>query len=258
MEGFELIALGVGDAFSARYYSTCFLLGAEGRWLLVDCPHPIRKILRESGRAAGVEVDLGDLEATVLTHLHADHASGVEGLGYASFFALGRRARLLALPEVLDEVWGGHLRAGMHQLLPPGVGGGVGEGEVPAPRAQGFEDYFEGQALDPEGVVEVGPFRIESRRTLHHVPTAALRVTAAGRTLGLSADTAYDPGLIEWLGEADLVVHETNLGAHTPYEKLAALPADLRARMRLVHYTDEFDTEASVIEPLRQGGRYRV
>ena len=98
----------------------------------------------------------------------------------------------------------------------------------------------------------------EARRTIHHIPTSALRIRAGGRTLGFSSDTAYDESLIAWLAEADLVVHETNLGVHTPYEKLAALPADLRAKMRLIHYTDFFDTENSAIEPLVQGRRYDV
>src|SRR2546425_1166183 len=168
-------------------------------------------------------------------------------------------------------------------------------------------DYFDATPLAETGVVEVGPFKIECRRTIHHIPTtalrvraggralgvsadtafdpgliawlaeadlvvhetnrgvhtpyaklAALRVRAGGRALGVSADTAFDPGLIAWLAEADLVVHETNHGVHTPYAKLAALPAALRARMRLVHYPDDFDAAGSVIEPLRQGARYEV
>jgi catalase-peroxidase len=46
----------------------------------------------------------------------------------------------------------------------------------------------------------------------------------------------------------------TNFGpAHTPYESLAALPAELRQRMRLIHYPDTFDTSSSVITPLREG-----
>ena len=57
-------------------------------------------------------------------------------------------------------------------------------------------------------------------------------VRAAGRCLGYSADTAFDPALLSWLSEADLIVHETNLGPiHTPYEKLASLPSDLRGKM---------------------------
>jgi hypothetical protein len=49
--------------------------------------------------------------------------------------------------------------------------------------------------------------------------------------------TAFDPALIAWLGEADVVVHETNHGVHTPYGKLAALPVALRSRMRLDRLT---------------------
>ena len=89
--------------------------------------------------------------------------------------------------------------------------------------------------------------------------TATLRIEAGGRTLAYSADTAFDPSLIDWLAEgSDLVVHETNLGVHTPYEELAALPAELRAKMRLIHYPDAFDRDASVIEPLEQGRVYPV
>jgi ribonuclease BN (tRNA processing enzyme) len=79
-------------------------------------------------------------------------------------------------------------------------------------------------------------------------------IEAAGRTLGYSSDTAFDPKLISFLEPADLIVHETNLGpAHTPYAALAALPAELRARMRLIHYSDGFDAAASNITALREG-----
>jgi hypothetical protein len=50
----------------------------------------------------------------------------------------------------------------------------------------------------------------------------------------------------------------THTAVHTPYEKLAALPASLRSKMRLTHYPDDFDAVSSVIEPLRQGQIYEV
>lgn len=243
-----IVALGVGNAFSVRHYSSCFALGADGAWLLVDCPHPIRKILHESSRAAGLALDVGDLCAVALTHLHADHASGLEGLGYYAHFALGRRARLVAHPAVVAEVWENHLAAGMRRFSVPGDG--VVERKL--------EDFFEVTALAEDAAVSVGPFSVECRRTPHPVPTTALRVRAGGRTLAYSADTAFDERLIAWLADADLVLHETGPGIHTPYERLAALPPGLRARMRLIHYPDDFDTGRSVIEPLRQGARYEV
>lgn len=238
MTGLELLALGVGDAFSARWYSSCLLLRCGEAHLLVDCPHPIRKMLAE----AKAGVDVGDVLAVALTHLHADHSSGLEGFGYFCRFVLGRRARLVAHPAVLARLWEGHLAAGMEQLIDdPGS----------PPRSLELADYFELTPLVDS--VTIGPFRIESRLTVHHVPTTALRITAGGRCLGYSADTAFDPSLIEWLSSADSIVHETNYGVHTPYARLAELPEALRARMRLIHYPDDFSAESSVIRVLEQG-----
>lgn len=246
---FTFVPLGVGDAFSARWYSSCLLLEHEGRRVLIDCPHPIRKMLREATERAGERLDLDAIEGVALTHLHADHVSGLEGYAYFSFFVLHRKARVLAHPRVRARLWDGCLAAGMEHLGEPGTG---------SARATTLEDYFELVSVEESGPARLGPFEIECRTTRHHIPTTAFRVRAGGRTLGYSADTAFDPSLIEWLAEADLVVHETNYGIHTPYESLAALPADLRAKMRLIHYPDDFDLAASRIEPLEQGRRYAV
>jgi len=239
----QLQALGVGDAFTARWWTTCVAVHAEGQTLLVDCPHPIRRVLGDGG------LDVGDVLAVALTHLHADHASGLEGFGFYSHFVLGRRARLLCHPEVHAELWPGHLRGGMRQLI---------DARAHARHAHELADFFAVTELSETTAVQVGPFRIEARRTIHHIPTFALRIEAGGRRLGWSSDTAFDPSLIAWLCESDRVVHETNLGAHTPYERLAALPREVRDKLWLTHYPDDFDLDGSVIEPLRQGQTYRV
>ena len=80
----------------------------------------------------------------------------------------------------------------------------------------------------------LGPLRIERRFTRHHIPTTAIRVSLDGRArplFGCSADTAFDPELIDWLSEADVVIHETNYGTHTPLASLlfAAVRATTRA-----------------------------
>ncbi len=246
MSGLDLVPLGVGDAFSARFYSSCLALRHESRWLLVDCPHPIRKMMAE----ADVALDLFDVEAVALTHLHADHASGLEGYGYFSHFAMGRRAVIAAFPPVVERLWDGHLAAGMERLVVPGSR---------APARRTLEDYFDVRSLSVDAPTAIGPFAIECRPTRHHIPTTAFRIRAGGRTLAYSADTSFDRDLIAWLAEgADLVIHETNLGTHTPYAELAALDEALRDRMRLIHYPDDFDREASVIEPLVQGRAYAI
>jgi ribonuclease BN (tRNA processing enzyme) len=255
MSDVMLIPLGVGDAFTAIHYTSSLLLGVDDQWLLIDCPHPIRKMLREASQRAGIEpaLDINRLHASVVTHLHADHCCGIEDLGYYSYFALRRRATILMHPECSVNLWDGLLSAGMNPMY----------GSIQPPsNASKLADYFDLIDLDTTHEINSGPFSIECRRTVHGVPTYALRISTSGRVIGLSSDTAYDPELIEWLSPADLIVHEvTSLDeseVHTPYRRLAALPAALRERIRLTHYSDDFDIDASVIEPLREGRIYRV
>lgn len=248
MTQLSIIPLGVGDAFSALYYSSCLAIGADDKWLLIDCPHPIRKMLKEASDSSGVKLDVGNFSAIALTHLHADHASGLEGFFYFSRFVLQRQPVLLAHREVLERVWPDHLAAGMDCLMNL-------EHES---KEMAAEEYYQGTPLSETSAYEIDGFSIECRKTIHHVPTTAFRIRVGDKCIAYSADTAFDMDLIDWLAEADLVIHETNYGVHTPYDKLAALPAELRAKMRLIHYPDSFNLETSVIEPLRQGVRYEL
>lgn len=241
--GLSFIPLGVGDAFSARHFTSCVAIQAEGRWLLVDCPHPIRKVLREGSAGLPAPLDLPSFDAFVLTHLHADHSSGIEGLGFYMRYVLERRPRIAAHPLVSGRLWE-RLAAGMD--------------ENDHQQPQGLADYFDVTLLDDARPVRIGPFEIACRKTRHHVPTFALRVTAGGRTLGLSSDTPFDPALIDWLAPSDLVLHETGDGIHTSYGKLAALPEPLRRKMRLIHFADDFGPDDGAIEPLVQGRIYTL
>jgi ribonuclease BN (tRNA processing enzyme) len=247
--GMRLVCVGCGDAFSALYYSSCLAVESGGEWVLIDCPHPIRKILREAGTRIGRELDISTFSAHIITHLHADHASGLEGLGFFSYFALGRKARVYAHGDVLEPLWEGKLRLTMGRLGVAGDDDGPGES---------LSTYFEIGTLSEGSAARLGTFEVDCRRTVHPIPTFALKLRAGGACLGYSADTSFDRGLIEWLEPADLIVHETNAGIHTPYEALLGLPAALREKMRLIHYPDEFDVERSEIEALRQGCAYEI
>ncbi len=236
MAELRLIPLGVGNAFSALYYSTSLaLVAADGRWLLIDCPHPIRKILRKARLSSGLELPLAKLAGIALTHLHADHASGLEGLGaFVKYVVMSSHpVDLFAGPSVLDC-----LRQ--------------------RPEAEWFH------LVPLVGACRAGPFTIEARPVTHGDEQAyALRIACGGRSVGHSGDTVFDPDLIRWLDAADVVVHEAGAESepsthHTAYRQLAALPEPLRGKLRLVHFPDEFDLRSSVIEPLMQGRVYEV
>lgn len=244
MAGLHLIPLGVGDAFSALHYSSCLAVECQGEWLLVDSPHPILKILRESGEKAGHVPPLERIVGLVLTHLHGDHASGLEILAFYYRFVLHRKLTLIAHPEVLLDLWPRYLAGSMEWSRD------VGRPAV----HQTPEDFFDLMPLVEKEQAKIGPFTVEGRPTQHSVPCMATRIRANGREIGYSADTIFDPGLIDWLLPADLIVHEAGLGfMHTPIEKLMELPSDVRARLRIIHYPDRHDVERSPIPCLRQG-----
>ena len=250
MTPLRLLPLGTGNAFSALSYSSCLALETEGRWLLVDCPHPVLKMMREASLASGLTLSPADVQAVALTHLHADHVSGLEGLAYYNYFFLHRRLALLAHKSVSEYLWMGHLAAGM-QFSRPALDAAVVEHH--------FAEYFDLHNLPDGQAVSSGPFTVSTFPATHSVPTTALFIEAAGRKFGYSADTVYNPALIDWLARADLIVHEANGDyPHTPYERLAALPEDLRKKMRVIHYPDGFDPPGREVELLRQGESYWV
>src|SRR5690242_2817330 len=113
MSTVRLIPLGVGEAFTARNYTSCLALGIDEDWLLIDCPHPVRKMLREASMVVGISLDLDRIHAVAVSHLHADHCCGLEDYGYFSSSVLGHRARLLMHPDISARLWDGLLAAGM-------------------------------------------------------------------------------------------------------------------------------------------------
>lgn len=248
MSELELIVLGVGDTFSDRYHPSALLLVCDGFHLAIDCPDQYRAVLKDAATISGRVLSLSDIDHVLITHVHGDHMNGLEGVAFYKHFVDRKRLQLVTSPDVRACIWDERLKASMSVLW-----------DGREYRSLDFDSYFELLPLSWAESIDVGPFTIRARRTLHHVPTSALFIEAAGRKLGYSSDTAFDPELIAFLEPADLIVHETNLGpAHTPYASLAALPPDLRARMRLIHYMDSFDIASSTIEPLREGAVLRV
>lgn len=239
--------VGVGDAFTARYYNACLLIESADTRLLVDAPPALARALRDLGDRGGPLLGLDDVDHVLITHLHGDHTGGLEQLLFWRRFVTGRRCSLHAIPEVLAGLWEHRLRGGMDVLLDA-----AGERHPLA-----LADYADVAPMPAAGEeFTVGDLTLAWRPTVHHIPTSALRVRHGAASFGYSADTAFDPTLVAWLSSADLMFHETNYGVHTPLASLVGLDASVRERMRLIHYSDLHDVEDSPIACAKEGERY--
>jgi len=240
----KLYVLGVGDTFTEKHNTHSLLVEADGFRLAIDCPDSYRRVLRQARDKNGATaLDLFGIDDFLVTHVHGDHVNGLEGVGYFKHFAQKKRAGLHTLAAVKEPLWSERLAAPMSRLW-----NGTDF------RSLAFDDYFAWSALSLDAETRIGPFGVRARVTKHHVPTSALLLSHGGRTLGISSDTAFDPSLVEWLAEADLVVHETNYGpAHTAYADLVGCADDVKKKMRLIHYPDEFDVTGSAIPCVLEG-----
>jgi len=248
MSEFEVVILGVGDTFSEIHRPTALLLISDEFHLAIDCPDMYRAVLRDAGRCKGRVYDFTKIDHFLITHVHGDHMNGLEGVAFFKHFVEHKRVQLLSIPEVHEVIWSERLKGSMRQLW-----------DGTEFRSLSFEDYFAFTPLEWAAATTIGPFKIEVRSTKHHVPTCAVRIESNGRMLGYSCDTAFDPELIRFLEPANLIFHETNFGpAHSPYASLAALPEELRQRMRLIHYPDGFDSKTSAIQLANEGEVFHV
>ncbi len=243
-EQFRVLVLGTGWAFSDRNYTVGFAVQTGQTWTLLEAPFPIRKVLREACAEQELNLDVEDFAVTIITHLHADHCSGVPIIGLYSKFESKRKACIAGGPEIMQRIWPDFLAAGMDAIL---------DNELGRVRLGTFEDYFTGQVLQPGKANKLANYEVHILRTQHMVPTYAVKIDFAGRSFAYSSDTPFDKKVIDFVAPADCIFHEVGDYPHTGLDELMSLDPEIRNKMYLVHQPDKHDPSTSQMKYLRQG-----
>ena len=233
MRNMKIFFNGVGDAFSKVSYNTSFIVQSKGYNLLVECPHPLFKILAEHKTQKSEWPSIDEVDSVYISHLHGDHMNGLEGYAFYSTFINNKRVGLHIPVYYSYRLWDNRLSCAMSTGLDDG-------GEPNISFVENF--FFDRHILYEKTPSKIGPFQVEIMRTKHHIPSFAILVSDGEKTVGYSSDTRFDPELIGWLNQADLIIHESNYGpGHTGWNYLSDLDMELKRKMILVHLPDNFD-----------------
>ncbi|MFN8114399.1 MAG: MBL fold metallo-hydrolase [Solirubrobacterales bacterium] len=210
--------------------------GTDDRPFLVDCGNGVFAKLR-------LRRDYRDVEAVVVSHLHADHLLDLVPFSYA--LTVGPDAGTLAKPRLLAPTGA----ASFFRLLV-----GTWDTEDLISRAFEIEEYEPGAELEVCGV------SVQPHAVPHFGPTNAieLRDPAGGRIV-FGSDGRFSERLIEAAREADVLIAEATLAepdpapvaerGHMSAREAGELAARASAgRLVLTHISDELDPERAIAE----------
>lgn len=246
---FEVLPLGTGNFFPTKRFNTSLLLCAGKETIVVDCPEPFRRMCALAAKKSGRKIDLEKLNNIVLTHLHGDHCNGLEAFGF------WRKFHNDAAPHPVI-----HTSAHAAQLLWRKLSPSMGHAFSPPlglDNRYDISDYYEVHGHEIGDKFDVCGVEFETRATIHMIPCFGFRAVFKGRKFGYSCDTAYDPGMIDFLADCDLIFHECDHGLHTHLEPLEALPKSIRKKMHLIHLPDDFKG-SRLIPTAKEGKIYKV
>jgi ribonuclease BN (tRNA processing enzyme) len=161
--------------------ASCYLLEVEGFRVAIDLG---------SGATGPLQrhCALHDLDAVLISHLHADHCMDLVPLYVARTHDPDRVAGQL-------PVYG---PAGSAEHMVRAYGPTDGPG---LPAVFGFVEWR-------SGTQQIGPLTVTAAQVAHPVPTWAMRIEHGGRTLVYSADTGPCDGLVDLAEGADLLLCE--------------------------------------------------
>lgn len=228
----KLIFLGSGSAFTVgdnNYHSNMLLEDPDKNRLLIDCGSDARLSLYTRG------LTYRDITDVYISHLHADHAGGLEWLAFTKKFDLIQQPKpiLYISEDLVDELWKNVLSGGLSSLQDT---------------VADLSTYFTVKPIAKQGSFRWGNLDFNTIQTVHIYngsnlsPSYGLMFNANGLTCLITTDTQFVPEhLMNLYKRADIIFHDCETSekisyVHAHYNELTTLDPAIKAKMWLYHY----------------------
>lgn len=239
----KLQFLGSGSAFvplAQNFQSNMILKTDNGKCLLIDCGSDARHAM------AALGLSHRDINAVYISHYHADHVGGLEWLAFNTYFDPDcAKPDLITHPCMVDRLWDNSISAGLQSLA----------GDAPAT----IDTYFKINPDCNETSFIWESIKFEFIKTIHVyngtqlMPSYGLYFETDKNKVFITTDTQFTPDILTpYYNKADIIFEDCNTtpktgGVHAHFDELVTLPAEIKAKMWLYHYTncDNYDAKAN-------------
>ncbi len=239
----SLFFVGVGSAFARKHYQNNLLIIKGKDHLLIDCGTRCSQALFDLG------LKFTDIDNFLITHSHADHIGGLEEASLVNRYFAKKKATMIITGTYQNILWDMSLK------------GGSSFSEEKDGAFLSLADFW--NIKRPRWLLnypretfetEVGSINIKMFRT-KHVPEKSESWEKSFWSCGIiiddrimfTSDTRFDADLIESYDKIfhfEKIFHDCQFftgGVHASLEELKELPAEIKSRMHLTHYGDNWE-----------------
>ncbi len=246
----SIFFVGVGSAFSKRHYQTNIIIIKGDDHVMIDCGTKAPQALYELG------VSVSDIRTWLITHSHADHIGGLEEVMLIGRYVTRKKPAIVINPTYQNLLWDMSLR------------GGSAYNEEHGGNILTFGDMWE--IIRPKWLsaypretheADVGSINLKLFRTMH-IPEQPESWQSSFWSCGLiidnkvmfTSDTRYDPELIHSFSsmfDFEVIFHDCQFfsgGVHAGIDEINQLPADIKKKMILMHYGDNWEDNMNKVK----------